>query len=157
MNERYKNLLRGSDDCLFLDGGCHVFALALEKQFHYPLVLVRENSKQNVPHVFCRSDEFAVDVMGFTIEKDILSAKMWVPPLFSAEIVVPSDLGKFYVYTAPCPGLYADDLFMFQGSLQAEKRIADYIRFYDGTCKCQIRPHPFLTPTTNAEIDDIFK
>jgi hypothetical protein len=157
MDERYKKLLKGSDECLFLNGGCHVFALALQKQFHYPLVLVRENGKQNVPHVFCRSGEFAVDVMGFTIEKDIFSAKMWIQPFFSAEIIAPSDLEKYYVYTVPCPGLYADDLFMSQAGLRAEKRITDYIKYYDGTCECQIRPHPFLKKTTNAEIDNIFK
>jgi hypothetical protein len=157
MNERYKKLLQGSDEGLFLNGGCHVFVLALERQFHYPLVLIGENGKKNVPHIFCRSGEFAVDVMGFTIEKDILSAKMWVPPLFSAEIIASSDLEKYYVYTAPCPGLYADDLFMSKARLRAEKRITDYIRFYDGTYKCQIKPHQFLTKTTSAEIDDIFK
>ena len=131
MNERYQNLLRDSDEFLFLNGGCHVFALALEKQFHYPLVLIRENGKQNVPHVFCRSGEFAVDVMGFTIEQDILKAKKWLPhDQFSAEIIKPSELKKYYVYTCR-PGLYADDLFMSEAGLRAEKRIADYIRFYD--------------------------
>jgi hypothetical protein len=119
--------------------------------------LVRENDTQNVSHVFCRSSEFAVDVMGFTIEKDILNAKMWTQPLFSAEIITPSELEKYHVYTAFCPGLYADDSFMSQAGLLAEKRITDYIRFYDGTCKCQIRPHPFLTKITNAEYDSIFK
>jgi hypothetical protein len=157
MDERFKKLLEGSDECLFLNGGCHVFALALQKQFHYPLVLVRENGTQNVPHVFCRSGEFAVDGMGFTIEKDVFSAKEWIQPLFSAEIITPSELEKHYVYTAPCPGLYADDSFMSQARRQAKKRITDYIRFYDGTCKCQIRPHPFLKKTTNAEYDSIFK
>ena len=95
--------------------------------------------------------------MGFTIEKDIFSAKMWIQPFFSAEIIAPSDLEKYCVYTAPCPGLYADDLFMSQAGLRAEKRITDYIKFYDGTFKCQIRPHPFLKKTANAEIDNIFK
>lgn len=155
MNERYEQLLQGSDECLFLKGGCHVFALALQKQFHYPLILVRESGKQNVPHVYCRWGEFMVDVIGFSIEKDILEAKKWNCHPFSIETIAPSDLGKYYAHTAPCPGLYADGLFLSQARLRAEKRIAGFIRFYDGPCKYQTKPHPFLTQTTNAEIDNI--
>lgn len=146
-----------SDEHLFLYGGCHVFALALQKQFHYPLVLVRENGTQNVPHVFCRSGEFAVDVIGFTLEKQILEAKQWNVHPFSAIPVTPSELEKYYAYTFPCPGLYADDSFISQAGRQANKRIMDYFKFYDGTCKCRIKSHPFLEKPTNAEYESIFK
>jgi hypothetical protein len=105
-----------------------------------------------VPHVYCRLGEYAIDVIGFTVEKQILDARKWNVHPFSANLVTPSELEKYYVYTFPCPGLYANDSFMFQAGLRANKRITDCSSFYDGT----IRTHPFLEKTTNAEYDSIF-
>src|SRR5271157_5259288 len=133
MDEQYKKLLQASDEHLFLNGGCHVFALALHERFRYPLVCVRESSSNCVPHVYCRVDEYAIDVIGFTVEKQILDAKKWNVHPFSAIPVTPFDLQKYYVNTFPCPGLYADDSFMSQAGLRANKRITDCISFYDGT------------------------
>jgi hypothetical protein len=156
MEPRYKELLQGSDEDLFLKGGCHVFALALEQKFHYPLVLVRDNRDGSVPHVFCRSGEFAmVDVMGFTIERDIFDKRLWIQPAYSVEKIAPPEFEKYYV-DKRVPGLYADKLFMQQAHDKAEKRITDYMRFYDGTCKCSIGPHPFLKEPSNKEALNIF-
>ncbi len=139
-------------------GACHVFASALHEQFGYPLVLVRENGARHVAHVFCRSEAFAVDVMGFTPEKDILESQKWIAPCYSAEVITPPDMETFYVCTYPSDGgLYADDAFLRQARRRAERRITDYIRFYDGACRCTIRPHSFLTKTTDAEIDDVLR
>jgi len=96
--------------------------------------------------------------MGFTIEKDILENQKWIAPCYSAEGITPSDMEKLFVYAFPSGGgLYADESFLRQARSRAEKRITCYIRFYDGTCRCMIGPHPFLTENTDAEIDDVLR
>lgn len=163
MYERFKRLLQADDECLFLNGACHVFALALHERFHYPLVLVllADEIKQNVPHVFCRSSEFAVDVIGFTPEKQLVDAKQWNEsrsmPQSCVIPVTRQELESHYVQTVPCPGLYGDELFLCEARLRAETRITHYMKFYDGTYRCGIIPHPFLEKPTSEEYDSILK
>jgi hypothetical protein len=157
MNRNYNALLECDDDeNLFLNGGCHVFALSLHERLQLPLFLVRESASPNAAHVFCRSGEFAIDVMGFTLEQDIIEAKVWIHPSWVVEEASPLEMEKNYIYSL-CPGLCAEPSFLRLAHARAKKRIDDYIKFYDGTFKRQIRPHPYLTKTTDSEYDNIFK
>jgi hypothetical protein len=159
MEQRYETLLQGSDEILFLQGGCHVFALALHDRFDYVLICVKHVNPASrcVPHVYCKSGGYAVDVMGFTPEKLLLDAKRWNLPPFFAATFKPSELEDHYVCTVPCPGLYADFTFMQRARIRAEQRIDDYIAHYNGTLRTPIGPHPFLRKTTEEEINEIFR
>ena len=155
MDQRFKKLFQGSDECLFLCGGCHVFAEALHERFQYPLVCVRECSSNCVPHAYCRYGEYLVDVMGFTRETQILDVRKWnVPPFFTIPVTL-SEMKSYYVQTIPCSGLYGDKSFLCRARRRAEKRIKDYIMFYDGTCKWSIESHPLLKETSEADIESI--
>jgi hypothetical protein len=156
VDQRYQELLRSSDEDLFLQGACHVFALALHERFEYVLVWVTASPSKGVAHVYCRLGEYAVDVMGFTPEKDILDAKQWNPPGFSVENVFRPEIEKSYILTPPCPGLYADARFMLEARNRADNRVRDYLKYFDGTCRQSIKPHPFLNLTSRAETERIF-
>lgn len=156
MDPHYRDLLSQNEEYLFLNGGCHVFASALHDRFRYQLVCVRHSSSGSVPHVYCRCEGYMVDVMGFTHEREVLDARFWNVPPFSAVLVTPAEIARYYVRSFPCPGLYADEQFLTQARLRAEKRIVDYLRFYDGAFSQSIRPHPFLERTSEADINAIF-
>ena len=157
MEQHYQDLLNRSDEYLFLNGGCHVFALALHEQFRYPLVCVRKSCSNCVPHVYCRYGEYLVDVMGFAHEKQVLDTQLWNVHPFFATLATLSELESHYVVTFPCSGLYGDELFLCQARLRAERRITDYITFYNGTCRQSIEPHPLLKGTSEADIESIFR
>jgi hypothetical protein len=156
MHRKYKTLLQNGAESLFLNGGCHVFALALHQRFGYPLVCVRDSSSNSVPHAYCRSAEYAVDVRGFCHEKRLLDAKRWNVYPFYAATATPSEMKKHYVYSVPRVGLYENPLFLREARIQAKKQIDAYIKHYDGTLKSLIGPHPFLRETSEEEIDSLF-
>ncbi len=156
MEPHYRDLLRQSDEYLFLNGGCHVFASALHERFRYPLVCVRHASSRSVPHVYCRCEDYMVDVMGLTREKEVLDARLWNVHPFCAVPVTLTEMESYYVRSFPCPGLYADEQFLRQARLRAKNRIAGHLSLYDGTSRQPIGPHPFLERTSEADINGIF-
>ena len=156
MDERYEKLLQGNDEYVFLNGGCHVFALALHQRCRYPLVCLRDSSSNCVPHVYCRYAEYLVDVMGFNPEQDILEAQKWTPhDGYSAEEVTPLGLEQSYIFVFPCHGLYGNPDFLLEARTRADTRIRDYIVSFDGTCKQSIKRHRFLNEM-RADSDNVF-
>lgn len=161
MDSKYKQLLTKDDLSLFFNGGCHVFALALQDRFGYSLVLLR-NSKhkppQGVVHVYCRVGEFAIDAKGFVLESELLGEYGCLPcdQDFSPAIVSKTELEDFFVQLFPGGGLYADLEFMEMAGNRAKERIQFFLPHFDGSFRNELPGSPRVHKTTADEYESIF-
>lgn len=141
MLPHYENLLAGPDCRLFLGGACHVFALALQRRFKYPLLVARrlgDTLPKGAAHVFCEYDEARiVDVIGICPRADVWKGERLSSSEHEIEQVSELELRDFYT-TEPGGGLYDEAEFLCQARSRAESRIDEYRDCYAGVIETPI-------------------
>src|SRR6266568_254559 len=153
--EKYQPLLHGDPIDLFAEGGCHVFAIALQERFGYPLRLLRKDEDGSVSHVYCYCGVepcYAVDVLGHTEERarlwdfglqrpvhELANAGLGYPAPSSWDPVIDITVNELrqHFTVKPGKGLFAHRNFMVAARISAEERISKYLEFYDGSSKCR--------------------
>lgn len=134
--QRHKDLLASDDVCLFTNGGCHVFALALHERFNYPICVISGYSNKGIAHIYCRfvgPPAFAVNVLGFTPEGD----RIWNFAGLSFHLIDHTELLGFFQPLSP-EGMCGEDWFVQPARQRADRRIEKYADIFSGQRKIRI-------------------
>lgn len=135
----HKELLASNDDVhLFRHGGCHVFALALHERFNYPLRVIPGHDNNGIAHIYCKfagTPAFAVDVLGFTLEDDLVW-KCFASPGATRCISRVELVGLFEPLSLE--RMCGEDWFVQPARERAERRIERYMEIFSGQRKVQI-------------------
>jgi hypothetical protein len=127
----HQGLLDSDDIGLFTRGGCHIFALAIHERFNYPIHCIPGNSGKGVSHIYCRfvgPPHYAVDVLGFTLEKD----RVWYFSGLSTRTLSRAELLSLSRPLADGAGLCGDDWFVIPARQRAERCIDQFMDVFSG-------------------------
>jgi len=154
MEQRAEYLLQFKDDVLFAHGGCHIFAQVLHRLTGFPLVAIRNDTGRH-NHVACVPEKlFILDVYGWWSQRSYIEEEgrdlgIRFYPLRLDE------LEQKYVLEDG-QGFYAHPDFVGPASNRANKWIATYSDYFDGSKKCPIPGHSRIKSSTNATLTSIF-
>lgn len=127
MDSNTAYLLGQSDEILFAEGGCHIFASCLHDIFGYPLRLLRDvraTRPSGVVHVYCLAQQdVMVDFFGCRNERVYLRSGCYGPDSYLVGTVEPHELEAFRVKSFPGGGLYSEPLFVKRARTRALKVI----------------------------------
>jgi hypothetical protein len=121
-------LLSKSDEDLFTEGGCHVFAGCLADTFAYPFRLLRDTSvphPKGIVHVYCLpAPDVMIDFRGRRSEHFYLRSRCYDSPPYHAETVSAGRIQEFSVVEFGQGGLYAEPRFLELARRRASAIIA---------------------------------
>lgn len=137
----HKGLLASNDDVhLFRKGGCHVFALALHERFNYPLRVIPGHDNNGIAHIYCKfagPPTFAVDVLGFTLEDDLVW-ECFASPATATRCINRTELVGLFQPLSREGMLCGEDWFVQPARERADRRIKKYMEIFSGQRKVQI-------------------
>lgn len=155
MNKYAEYLLTLEPDVLFAHGGCHVFALTLQREFGYPLLRIRGGTGGH-HHIACSPDEnVLLDVFGrFSFEqyKQDDGVKYRGVQFLS---VTETELRKEFNLREGV-GFYGDPDFIKQAEEMALIWINRYREYFDGRIKERIPDLSRRNKATKNELKKIF-
>ena len=109
-------LLSKTDEDLFTEGACHVFAVCLADTFAYPLRLLRDTSApppKGVVHVYCLpAPDVMIDFLGRGSEHFYLRSRCYDFHPYQTETVSAGYIQEFSVVEFGRGGLYAEPRFL---------------------------------------------
>jgi hypothetical protein len=143
MEERAERLLLMEPDDLFNHGGCHIFAIALNRRFGYPLLLIQSNSGDH-RHVCCTPEQGEIlDVYGWFTFADYRVAEILTDREVHFLPIQLADLQSRFTYGGG-NGFYAHKDFWQPAMIRAEEWINIHVEYFSGKRKISIPGHKRL-------------